>query len=399
MFQSFNSHYLNYTYHTNFNKLNEYLKTVNNKSLYKFYNSISFREQTENINQILFSNNSNIEQKNGILKEIIELDKDKISKINEDYFFYYSYKLKKIMIAYYNTNNQLDYISYLRDSYLNFTEQIYSISSSINNQKFYVCLLNKKTIQIFEYDLVDKNMKISEEQIIDYPISQNDHFYKCIELPNNLIATSDNIKISIWRKNNANKLYSKKIDILLSEKPNDILAINYDCFILSNYKSSKIIFYDINSFNKIKEIQNIDPINSDDCLFLYKSYIIINCIGGIALLLIKNKKLIQYINFEGYYNKKLCITNNEIFYMMDNSKKVSIMKLKFENGYFIPLEEFKDIEVENENKNINYERNFIENIIVNKNNIIVWGKYIYVLKEKEKEKEKIKSEDNESEVN
>ena len=89
MFKSFNSHYLNYTYHTNFNKLNEYFKTVNNKSLYKFYNSISFREQTENINHILFSNNSNIEQKNGILKEIIELDKDKISEINEDYFFYY----------------------------------------------------------------------------------------------------------------------------------------------------------------------------------------------------------------------------------------------------------------------------------------------------------------------
>ena len=384
LFFNLNKNFLNYTYHSNFNEFINLIKIVNNKSLYQFYNSTIFNEQTKIITDICLSKQSNIEQKDVILKEIIENDKGKFININDNYFFYYSNLLNKVMIAYFNINDdEKESISYLKNTYITFNENIYSITPSIDNQRIYACLSNQKIVKIFNYDLEDRNMKLSDEEIKDIPNGQDDQFYKCIELSNNLIGTVDNTCITIWKKNNANKLYTKKFEKMFFEIPKDLLLVNNDYFITCFSESRIISFFDINNFNKLKDIQEIDSIGRD-CLYLYKNYVIINCINGIAILSIKNKKLIRYIiNFNEYNNKKLCIYN-DFFYVLTNIYNISIMKFFFEEGYLIPIEEYQIIKIISNEENKDFDLEWIENLFYNNKNIIVFGKYIYLLKENEK---------------
>ena len=93
--------------------------------------------------------------------------------------------------------------------------------------------------------------------------------------------------------------------------------------------------------------------------------------------------MIRYIyNFGECYNKKILIYNS-YFLILNISFSISLMKLIFHEGYLTPIEEYLNIQIENcsENQHINSKN--IENIFDNNNNIILFGKYIYLLKGKD----------------
>ena len=229
-----------------------------------------------------------------------------------------------------------------------------------------------------------KKLKICEEEIKNEINTHYSHFNKCIELKVDLLAISDDDSIHIWKNND--KKYVKIKEIKLNEDPSDLLLINNNYFIASLFDSKKVFFYNISNFEKTEEISNIDSINSDNCLLLYKNnYIFVNCIKGIAVIYAETKQLIQYIeNFEGYDNKKICIDNNENIAIFNYSNKnLSIMKLFFEEGNFISVEEYKHVKFEEENNNSYYDKK-IDCMFLNEDNsiIIFVGENIYVLKDK-----------------
>ena len=122
-------------------------------------------------------------------------------------------------------------------------------------------------------------------------------------------------------------------------------------------------------------IYNIDCINSQNCLFLYKDYIIINCNKGIAIVLKKNKDLIQYI--ENEYNdleqKELCIDEEENIHIlyMKNGGFLFINILKEINGTF---EITRKIEV------IKPFDNTIKLMCLCKEDILIWENRLYIMK-------------------
>lgn len=378
---NFNQNYMNYAYHSNFQNFNKFLETINNKALNEFYNSVSFKDKTQFMMEILLSDGVKVKQKSGVLKELEEKE-GKIAKINEQYFFYNLYHSKKVEVSYYNKN--IERICFYKNSCIDFKDKIYSISFSSDKQKVYACLLDKKVVKIFDLSLEKINMKISPEEINDMENKGiNDHFYKCIELIFDLVATEDNNSINIWKKNYFNKFYTNEINIKFDEKPYDLLLVSYDCFISSLYDSHKIVFLDINMEEpKITQIiSEIDSIDSDNCLILFEKYIIVNCVKGIAIIFVETKELVQYIiNYEGFNNKMITVSNDEYIYILNCYQNILIMKLKFDEGCLIPIEEYKNIEIISNKLNDKFDST-IENICTNNGNIIVWGKYIYILKE------------------
>jgi len=263
---------------------------------------------------------------------------------------------------------------------------IYSISPSINLKKIYVCLQNKKIIKIFDLDLENETMKLSDEQIKSKASIPNDHYNKCIELGNDLLATADNYKISVWKRNR--KSFIRTSDLKFSEKPFDLLLVNNNYFITSLYLSKVIIFISTERNEIIDEIKNIDTVCSEECFILYKNYIIVNCIKGFALISTETKKLIKYINnFEGYFNKKLCIDSKDYLYILGNNNNTSIMKIRFDEDNLVPTEKYENLRRLNDEDNL--EENALENIFINNEEIIVWGKAIYILSQIVDKKEEI----------
>ena len=379
MFTNYDKYLLNYKYHYNFQIYNKYIKIINNDKFYKFYNSSIFEEKTKNIMEILFSHKQITEEKSGYLLEILKYNKNML-KLNKEYFFVnYSHKLiigffKRFY--YKNELKQKDFIGSINESYIEFREPIYSLTSS--NNKIYACLLNKKIVNIFTYDLKDGSILLSEEEIRDSKNLLSGHFNKCIGLIYDLAATIDNQSINLWKRNVKKKNYSKKFNIELNERPFDLLFINNDCFITCLNISQKINFYNNRNLEKTKSIKGIDSICSDNILFLYKEFILVNCKNGIAMLSINRKELIQYIfNLNGFNNKKLCIGNKENIYILNNYEGISIIKLKFQEGSFIPIEIYKNIKAD-ENFVVNNEIGIIA--VNNEDDLIIFGKTIYILK-------------------
>jgi len=390
LFTNFSQQFLNYHYQYNFTYFTQLIDNNYNDFLNKFYNSKSFEEQTRNLFEILGHNREEIKEKNANLKELNNFNNGngKLTKINDDYFFYFSDIKNVVNISFYlkDKESQKDSIYYFKNSRIEFKDIIYSISPSINLKKIYVCLQNKKIIKIFDLDLENETMKLSDEQIKSKASIPNDHYNKCIELGNDLLATADNYKISVWKRNR--KSFIRTSDLKFSEKPFDLLLVNNNYFITSLYLSKVIIFISTERNEIIDEIKNIDTVCSEECFILYKDYIIVNCIKGFALISTETKKLIKYINnFEGYFNKKLCIDSKDYLYILGNNNNTSIMKIRFDEDNLVPTEKYENLRRLNDEDNL--EENALENIFINNEEIIVWGKAIYILSQIVDKKEEI----------
>ena len=81
----------------------------------------------------------------------------------------------------------------------------------------------------------------------------------------------------------------------MNAETNDLLLINDAYFASSQACRKTITFIDISNLKEDKIITNIDSIDCNNCLSVFKNFIIVNCTEGIAIILLETKKLIQYI--------------------------------------------------------------------------------------------------------
>ena len=387
LFLNFNQDYVNHTYYSNFYYFNENIEAINNKYLNNILLSQDFEEETKNIINLLFYNDTKIKKefKKGILKKDNYIGEDGlIEKFTDNLFFSFSYFERIIKLVFYNDEKNETY--YYENSKIEFRYRINSVSFSLDKKRIYACLLNKKIVKIFDYNDKEGSLKLSNEEICN----KNDllgNFYKCIELFENFVATLERASIYLWSKISKNsKKYSIIYNINLDEKIYDLLLISSKCFIYN--QNNKISFFNFYLYEHEKIISNIDCIDTINSLLLFKEYIIVTCHKGIALISIKTKELIQYIENCGDWDiKNICKINENLnyIYLLNDYDNISIIKLMFTEGSFIEIEEINTYEeVGDSNNSLNNSSTNsyrVENILVNNDKIILWGEYIYILKE------------------
>ena len=357
---SFNNNYRNYIYFQNYNYIFNYLKnTNNNKYLVELNNTFELEKQTRilmNIFKYMGRNIDIIENVKGNLKKINYLNCIYFDKINEKYFINYD-SSKNLKISNYDKNTNCLY--FYQNISLN--EEIYSISHSKIENKILICLLRTKKVLIIDYNLDKKLFELSDESIYKAPDNNliEDHFYKCIQLSNKIIATSDKNYIYIWIKEESKYLQNKFIfrinNQIQTNLTLDMLLIDNNYLISTQARLQTLSIIDIQNFQIIKKIKKIDCLDSNNCLFkLNNKYIIINCFKGFGIFFIQTKELIQYVqNFELYLQKKIRYDANDNIYI------INIKELWEEYNYLRNIPKEKQIGfIKEPNNTFNYKNNY-----------------------------------------
>ena len=270
----------------------------------------------------------------------ISLENGIIEKINNDSFFI-SDNVEKIYLI--KKEEKKDNILSTK-----FDKKIYSVYASPNKTLIYACLANERKVQIFNYNLKAQELKINNNEIKEENFKSL-NFNKCIDIGNEYLVTADNFFINIWFEKNGN--FSKIKTYAIFKRTSDLLQANKDYFISIQPNKKTITIFNIKSLNQEKILTNIDSIDSNNSLLLYKDYIIINCNKGIALFYIKTKEIIQNIeNYRGIIQKEIFLDNNDnicILYIEKfNSKYLtSLVKFKMDYGSFEALTEYEEKEI------------------------------------------------------
>ena len=388
---NYNQNFLNYTYYSIFNAINDYIaNNRNNEILEKLKNSKDFEEKKEiifeyiNLNKVKFENK--IEYKRGYLDLFYSLGDGIIEKINNKYYFEYFNNEKKFYISEFNKKEYK--ITYYGELPLSIDDEINSYSISKESNQIYICFLNKRIVNIIDYDLNNLDNMKSNIAITDENNSLS-HFNKCIKIKKRILATSDDRNINIWYQTNDNlNHYTNIKNINIYGKTSDLILANDEYFVSSQPNFNIITIIDLRDFCPERYITNIDCIDSFSCFLLFKEYIIINCKKGIALLFIKTKEITQYIeNFYGMSEKKhIILDNKENICFINVAKKqkkysfkhrytLTLIKLKLNDGLLEAFEEYENIE--------SYQ-NISKIICINNGDFIMRGHKAYILKEENK---------------
>ena len=329
---NFNNTFMNYTYFQNFDYINKNVESKsNNQNLIKFFNCENFEKQTEILIEVfkLMGKKKLKEKKPTKVKGQICTINNNINykivlKTFDQYFIYHDYS--NIYFSFYDNSNK----KIINVECITSNSDLYSISiSSIKDKnKLFICFLNSKKILIIDYNYNNGKFKTTKKEINNNIIFNSEqHFYKCIQLNNKNIAASDNNQIIIWTENEYNyiqnniQIFSKSIDLLLIDDGN---------FISSQPNEKTLTIYDANNYEQVKIIKNIDCINNVNCFFkLNEKYIIINCNNGIAILSIKTKDIIQYVENINTSFQKICCDNKENIYILNNGENKNVNNNNF----------------------------------------------------------------------
>jgi hypothetical protein len=296
-----------------------------------------------------------------------------IQKINNDYYF--EYNNGKILLLKYNKNE--DSINYIKEFSPKFEDKINSVSFSSKNNQIYACLLNQRIVKIIDYNLNTRKLEINKNEIREFYVN-NDQFNKCINIGNDILVTGDFHYISLWcKKENENYVNFKKI--FINHETFDLLAPNDQYFISVQPHNQTLTIFDINDLKNREIIKNIDSIESSNCLLLFKQYIIINCIKGISLFLIKTKQICQYI-----INYEELSKNKEIF--LDIKNNICILnKISINDEYFISIIKYnmidESLEPFEKSEKIKIKEKGLKTISINKGYLILCENNVYILKD------------------
>ena len=367
LFLNFNSDYVNYAHYKNFHNIFGELKNFNNKYFEQFMNCNNFQEKTKYISNLLTLRENEIIIKSAELKDLTNSNiNGTLLNFTDDLLFYYSNS--KIKLLKYDKRINL----YIKESEIDIDEEIYSFNFSPDRKKIYICLNENKTVFIVNYNSINKTLELDEDKI---ELEEEGYFNKCIYINDNCIITSDNSSINLWSKkdlNTKNFLNAKKISF--EDGISDICKVNdrYLCF----SQNSKVLFLTIENLSGDKIINGIDCITDEKNLLLINDCILVNCKNGIAIISIKTKELIQYIeNWDDWDNKIITKTFDNKILILETSgflfefnffeyNLILISKTKFEE----PNEEF-----------------IVDDIFINNNNIFICSDSIYKLKYDDKE--------------
>ena len=128
-----------------------------------------------------------------------------------------------------------------------------------------------------------------------------------------------------------------------------------------------------------KSLDNIDCLSTQDSLLLFNDqYIIINCKKGFALIYIKTKELVQYIEdyIDKYETKEFFLNfyrNIIIMYVNsenNNNKEINIFNAKFTDSSFQIVEKLTKKFITRETLHLT---------CIDEDNLMLWDKKIYLL--------------------
>ena len=366
LFNNYNQDYINYTHFNNFIYFYENLKIFNNDNLDKCSKSIKFEEQTKSLLELLCNQNLENKENTGMLIKIEKFNPYFISQITDNIIFISSNR-EAYLLTYKNNKYYI-----FKNGKIFFESKITSISCSNKTNKIYACLSSKKVIKIFDYNIKEESLKLSKEEIIG-----KEYFNKCIPLYDNSLITADDEAICLWSKNNS-KNYMIKNKIKLTSKIFDLSLVS-DMYIVFTRKDN-IRFLNVSNFSFGKAIYNIEPINSDNGLVLIKDYIIVNCNGGIAIVSIKEKELVQYIQYSNDDNNRvICkINDNSICMLIINYYiNITVVKLKLFEGEFIKIEKTLAKNVNDLQPNAHTED--VRICFINQRKIIIMGEDLFTI--------------------
>ena len=372
MFYNFNKCFTNYTYFKNFEYFSKYMSDSNLSIFNKCY---TFKDM-EDILEKLFEKEEVTEEsklKERDLNENFLLIDGIIKKINDKYIFIYSNNSDKVKISSLNKNGS---INALDKALIDFDKRTFSVSVSLKNKKVYATLVSSRKVIIFNFDLENELMEKSKDVIEDN--EERGRFNKCIEISDELTSTADNQSIIIWKKDITGYINVKEID--LGKETNDLLLINNEYFVSTQANEKTITFVNISNLKEDKIIERIDCTNDNNCLFLFKNFLIVNCEEGIAFISLETKEVIQYIqNFDNIRrNKSLFIYANDndfLLYILNrlisenNAQKYDIKIMKFEDGQLKLVKKSKENEIYIQGK-------LHITALNNTNTILIWGNKI-----------------------
>ena len=371
MFSNFNKCFLDYTYFKNFEYFKDYMRCTYSSKFDKCYTF----EDLENILEELFKKeeiNKEPNSKEMNLEGGYILKDGLISRINDTHVFGYSYNSDTVKIISIDEND----MQALDKTLIDFGLRIYSTSLSLQKNRIYATLANSRKVVIFNFDLENKLMEKSSDEINDN--EDGGRFNKCIEISDENIATADSNSIIIWKRYNEEYVNIKKI--YLGKEIYDLLLINNEYFVSTQAEQKTLTFIDISDLKEDKVITNIDCIEDNNCLFLFKNYIIVNCKEGITLISIETKDITQYIqnfDFDLKY-KSLSIYNNDndyILYILSsldtkyNKQMFNIRIMKMEDNQLELIGNYEETEIDDQGK--------LHLIILNKYTILIYGNKIY----------------------
>ena len=175
----------------------------------------------------------------------------------------------------------------------------------------------------------------------------------------------------------------------------DLLSINDEYFISANQIKKVILFFNVNNLKQEKIISDIDVIDNKDCLLLFKEYIIINCEKGMAIIMIKTKELIQFVEGKSYiYDKKIFFCNDIIYvahYNLNHQVKknyynvsIKIYLYKIIEGLLENYKNYKEIKIKIKNIGKDNDINIMNKITIfcmNETYFIISGKSEHIFKE------------------
>ncbi len=315
-FLNFNCDYNEYAYYLNFWKSFHGLDNYNNKFLKRFMETSLFEEKTWNIFNIIAFKEP--------IPEKIDAKKKFSTYISTikliDYIF------NDIMLVYFNESIMLMRYNGKGKLLGNKGYEIYFPNASYfyispDKSKVYVHSDKKNSITIFNHK--DGSLQLSDEAI---QLPTND-IEKIVQIDENHLILMDSTSIHLLYK--INKIYSAINKVNFEYVLYDTCKINEKYLIASN--AYKLTFVIIENLTKEKVIPNVDCINKINSLILIEDCVLVNCKKGIAILSIKTKEIIQYIeNIDMWEtNKIIKKSTDDIIYIWNSLNIVS--KYIFDN--------------------------------------------------------------------
>ena len=317
LFFNFNQDYMDYNYYNEFHYFFENTEYffLNVKYLKKFTNSPNFDTKSELIFDLLSPNKKKPQEIKNKLEYVETIGRNGLlENFNDKFLLLYSEMEMKNIIKLISIDNFEEFYR------INLPERIKSLSFSTDNKKIYSCLSSKKSVLIINYDSEKNTLKLSDEKIeIKDGLYKN--FWKCIPINDNKIITIDKDSIYLWNKkylNQNNFLNSQKKDLFCSNLY-DACQINDECLLFSHCES--LTFLTIENLEVEKNIKDIDCNSNKEkkSLILIKDCVLVNCSKGIAIISIKTKEMIQYIqNWENFDSKEIVKSSNNYIYISNS---------------------------------------------------------------------------------
>ena len=315
IFFNYNQNCMDYNYYIDCFYFNNNINEYNNIYLKNFMKSKNFEEKIKCIFDLLSPQIKKPEQTKTKLVKLERIGKNGILECFDDKYLLLYSELENEDNEYdeyneYNEENTIKLISFDgfdEISKIKINDKIKSFNFSPDKKKIYVCLKNEKTILIIEYNSKNNELKLSDEKI-EIKDGANDNFNYCFIINDNNIITIDDKFIYLWNKTDLNSSLftnTKKKDLFCTNLY-DVCQINEKYLLISHYNI--LTFFSIENLSIEKKIEDVDCVKNknEKSIILINDCALVNCIKGIAIVSIKNKEIIQYIeNWDNFKTKKI----------------------------------------------------------------------------------------------